>query len=426
MSEKKLILNANERLHSLWGSSGSSRWSRCPMSVAMTLADPANVPVKKASDAMMKGTAVHRLCEWILANAPCCVPSSVEVNVRGNGETHVFTLDEKDIENAVDYAHYVLSFKKDAPHAKMLVETELFLAPTVFGVADAVVFENYLGVVHIFDYKNGEYPVDFDPEGLDQAGFLASAASKHLLPEKVRQVHFHYIQPNRRDGQTAVSSKTFTFKDLRKLKKLFMSAVETSKAPGVRDDMKNYCTGSHCSNCPHHVTCPAYPEMAAQAAAVQFSAPEPAKVAALVQQKGMVFNKSVKEILAMKTSLLSWFEAFEEAVTAEALTTGQAPDGMKLVRGRAGKRVWRLSDEEIVAALVEKKGVAKEAIFTTELRSPAQVEKAVKGLDLSDLIVQKDGKPVLAPKEDPRPGLCHNEFDVVGNTTTPTTDLTVL
>lgn len=116
-----------------------------------------------------------------------------------------------------------------------------------------------------------------------------------------------------------------------------------------------------------------------------------------------------------------------EKVAQERLEAGSPVAGWKLVKGR-GSREWNQDEDAVVKAL---KGMQLKAgeIYTKKLVTPAQAEKLpqiagspVRRKKLGDLIHKKEGKPQLAPEDDPRPGVdaLHSQmFEPVEEETQP-------
>lgn len=95
---------------------------------------------------------------------------------------------------------------------------------------------------------------------------------------------------------------------------------------------------------------------------------------------------------------------------AQAGTPPVGKDGpYKLVAGKMGSRRWT-SPEDAEAAVKEAR-LTREQAYEMALKSPAQLEKAIKELKprvwarLEKLIVQQQGKPVLVPATSPKKAL---------------------
>lgn len=120
------------------------------------------------------------------------------------------------------------------------------------------------------------------------------------------------------------------------------------------------------------------------------------------------------EWLAVFLRKVDLIEDWCKSVRAEAdlrLKAGTVVPGWKLVQGKRGNRAW--SNENEVADLLAEFAVPVPEMFTSKLKSPAAIEKLVKAKTLTEgewttlqqYITQAEGKPHVAPAEDPRPPL---------------------
>lgn len=96
----------------------------------------------------------------------------------------------------------------------------------------------------------------------------------------------------------------------------------------------------------------------------------------------------------------------EKAMYAH-LMAGKPMEGLKLVEGRPGNRVW--SDVRSVEQFIEMHGGVKEIMYKQSLLSPTEAEKALKGdwsevyAEMQPLITRKPGQPSIAAADDKRP-----------------------
>ena len=108
--------------------------------------------------------------------------------------------------------------------------------------------------------------------------------------------------------------------------------------------------------------------------------------------------------LAESMALVPALEEWIKAVKADVFTTlkdGKPVTGYKLVEGRR-TRAW--VDTTETEAYLRQHKVKVGTIFDQKLKSPAQMEKALKGTDieLADLITHKAGSLTVAPDSDKR------------------------
>lgn len=110
-------------------------------------------------------------------------------------------------------------------------------------------------------------------------------------------------------------------------------------------------------------------------------------------------------------SITKWVDQVKANIFDKAYSTGDA-GGLKVVKGRAGKRKW--VDEKSAEAAV--KGLLGEKSFTKKLITPTQSEKLVSKEDylnkVNPHVVRTDPSLTLVPVEDDRPAeILADEFD---------------
>lgn len=122
-----------------------------------------------------------------------------------------------------------------------------------------------------------------------------------------------------------------------------------------------------------------------------------------------------------------WCDDIEDKLLADLKAGKQHRDASgvryKLVEGRKGNKQW--SEPETVARRLLAQGLPLNAVYKTEVQTPAAIEaltKAKRGKDarepllakdfyddLREMIVQADGKPIVVPETDPRPELNNSD-----------------
>jgi hypothetical protein len=97
-----------------------------------------------------------------------------------------------------------------------------------------------------------------------------------------------------------------------------------------------------------------------------------------------------------------------EAEAFRALEAGMPVPGWKLVLKQT-RRYW-IDAQAVLRKLRYDRRVSKDQYIEEVLRSPAQVEKAVKkaGVDLSEFIESRSSGTTIAPASDPRPAVEKN------------------
>jgi Protein of unknown function (DUF2800) len=120
------------------------------------------------------------------------------------------------------------------------------------------------------------------------------------------------------------------------------------------------------------------------------------------------FHQRLLPLFMARVRLIEHWVEYVKAKVASELEQGHNVPGWKLVTGRAGARDW--IDEAPVLTTLKANQVPRELVMKpAELRSPAQVEKALKSTHpglyehLQAFVKQTPGKPSVAPESDPRP-----------------------
>jgi hypothetical protein len=129
---------------------------------------------------------------------------------------------------------------------------------------------------------------------------------------------------------------------------------------------------------------------------------------------GALTREQRVQVLKAKKVLSDWMEAVLAQEISD-LMAGAEPKGFKLVEGRSN-RTW--VDADAALKLLNNHLTIDELRPRADLISPAQAEKALKGIELStkfenklqSLITRPEGKPTLAPEDDKRPAIAVTGF----------------
>ncbi|HEM7801986.1 TPA: DUF2800 domain-containing protein [Burkholderia cenocepacia] len=104
----------------------------------------------------------------------------------------------------------------------------------------------------------------------------------------------------------------------------------------------------------------------------------------------------------------SWMKAVRGRIEHELLQARAVP-GVKLVAGRRGARQW--NEPEAAEQLLKSMRLKQDQMYNFKLISPTQADKLLskesprRWKKVEALIVQRDGRPSVAPDSDPRPAL---------------------
>lgn len=359
---------ATERAHSTIGASSMHRWARCPGSVRLSEG------IQSVSSSYAEeGTKAHAHAAAALEyDRP--LPNDLDDETRDAINLYVNTVRQDQRES-------------DHDNDDMLVEHRFDLAsvhPGCFGTADCVVYHAEAQLLRVYDYKHGA-GVPVEVAGNPQLRFYALGAllSTNLPAREVESVIvqprcYHPDGPVRRERIDAMDLVEFAA-DL----KQYAVATEDPSAPLV--------PGVWCRWCPAAAICPAQRLQAVEAAKMEFA-------------PGLSYDPDkLSTTLGLLPQIEAWVKSVREFAYTEA-EAGRCPPGWKLVDKRPVRK-W-MDTDDAAAVLIYQLRMDAEELYTTELRSPAQIEKLIpktkRGV-LDALTIKTSSGHTLAPISDPRP-----------------------
>lgn len=424
-----------EKTHALLSPSGAARWTRCPGSVVLEqgLEDRGSVYADW-------GTVCHEVADLILRDA-------VQSNTRNDdGSPHVywlpanaegyvgrvFTVGEKeytfDMEMADcvnDYVAHVESYWH--PGVIMLPETAVPLEQITgekgaTGTSDCIIIDG--SEIIVIDLKTGR-GVEVDAEENEQGLMYAAGAAYEydMLYGPFDKVRIVIIQPrlnavsewslNWIPFQAEVGRLQFAADRVRTVQR----GVSEQGGPSIRlaaqlkvDDIEAFHPGpKQCQWCKAKAICPALKgEVSEQLAKVadiddfeDLSLPKQAAAAATLPDD--LDHEKLAEAWRALPLIEKWAEAVREMVHAR-LHDGKTVGNLTLYEGKRGARYW--TDEAEAEALMKKRRVKADEMYSKKLVSPTAAEKLLKGkplwADLAGLIDQGEGKPVVGVAGDPK------------------------
>lgn len=361
--------------HAKLSPSAAKRWMTCPGSIALIEHYREKGIIQEAetaSDPALLGTALHEVAE---------------ARILGDEEPKTW-IDFKGIEHDLDphsveewIGPYVQRIRSDRP-LNVEVEVKLEVSEEVWGTADCVSYEN--GTLFVDDLKTGHNKVEaFDnPQLLIYA--LGALDRYTLLGYEVKVVEVAIHQ----DRINHYASAAYTVEELEAFRADLEAAVEAVKSAKVGEGLVPSNDG--CQWCPARAHCPALRAHAESVLEEDFR-----------DMNRAMLGEAMDRIPAIK----AWIKGVEDAVK-EQVTSGKKVPGYKMVAGRKS-RAWE-SEEAAIAYLKNRVPKFKATCFDEKLKSPAQMEKALKGieprgkLDLNEIIVVKGGNPTVVPEDDPR------------------------
>lgn len=290
------------------------------------------------------------------------------------------------IKSAREYVWSQIPDKAYEDPGQMFMEKQVVVpgVPQVFGTADLIIHLKEENELHLFDYKFGA-GVWVDPE--DNPQFMAYMLGAIDLVHADTTGHFfiHVVQPRMDNMRYTIISydKLIQWRD-----EVLIPAI--AKANSDKDYFGP--SESTCRWCAVKARCPACFKAAQEAASEIF------KLHGLCKESASISMEDVKAFFENEAIIMSQIKAIKSYFMAE-LTSGRKVPGYKLVYSR-GTRKWK--DEAMAADYITAQyDIDPEDIFETELKSPAQIEKIVKGLkkdkEFANLVHTPQGAPKLVP-----------------------------
>ena len=353
------------------GGSTAKRVMNCPGSVALVKLAPPS-PSSTYAD---KGTLLHTVISDVLAEDKA--PEDM-IGLQYEGQT----LDQDMIDDKINPALDLLDQLDPHQEMKLTVETRVGFGsylPGAFGSCDLL---GRIGdTAYVIDWKFGDGVVVTAEEN-EQLMFYAAAAMR--TPEAAwvfdgaTSIECIIIQP------PAIRRWTTTPKRIGQFARQLKKAVKIASLPDAA--LK---AGSHCRFCPAKPTCPQMTGAVDRALKVKLDA---------------IDNDMLGAYASNAVLLQGWIDDLN-ALVEKKLKAGDKIVGWKLV-SKQSRRKW--SDEGEVVHWLDGKGLEAREIYSTEIRSPAQMEKVLKKRKLAlpdELVVSVSSGDTLAPESDPRPAV---------------------
>jgi hypothetical protein len=343
------------------GGSTAKRVINCPGSVALV----AQMPPQPTSSYAEEGTLLHDAISDFL-------------NVCGGS----FSVSPELIEDKLLPALKLLDEVDPEMQMEFQVETRVGfgdLLPGVFGSTDLM---GRLGdKAIILDWKFGS-GVPVPAEENEQLMFYAAAAMRtpeaQWVFDGATEVELIIIQP------PTIKRWTTTIERIKQFEQTLVKAVKLAEQPDA--PLKN---GDHCRWCAAKPVCPIMTGAVDRAIALKMDAIDVDKIGSYLHNADL---------------LESWIKDLR-ALAEEMLKKGKPVPGWKMVPKRA-TRQW--VNEENAKAAFSEMGIPMKEMISTELLSPAQMEKRLKKSKLTlpdDLVVAVSSGTTIAPESDPRPAV---------------------
>lgn len=417
--------------HALASPSGYDRWSVCAGSIAMESGEPDGSNVY--SD---EGTAAHFLAsESLIANKPVAEYMGKRIIIFSTGAGWlvtpevkdviwpIFTVDEDMVEAVSLYtnailnrieAHKLAGAEVQAFYEQRLPLEQITGEKGAHGTADTVILATYptYAVLEVHDLKYGMgVKVSAFQNGQLQIYACAARLKYGTLLEftdVVLAIHQPRVNPVADEWRLTVQELGTFMQHASVQARLALQIVQDGLATAT--DYLVYSEDG-CRFCKAKTKCPAYADMVHGTVFGEFQditdkTAEPVMpdttVAALDD-----YAKLLPLFMARVKGIEDWCTAIRAKVEA-LLLAGKDVAGWKLVEGRRGARSWR--DVQAVEKLLVQRQAPIDKIYEPkELKSVAQMEKVLAKKmpalweTVAELVVQKDGKPSVAPANDERP-----------------------
>jgi hypothetical protein len=373
--------------------SGAHRWIKCPGSLQACYGKE---DLETVNEYALDGTTAHRLLEICgrYDHDPLQLVGKIDPETKREITPEIADAVKMTLTWINDWA----SQRKDVELLREHPVT-IELGPyTITGTADVLAYAPRTKELVSLDYKNGVGHWVDAIENYQIALYTLGAVREY--PEAKRMTGI-VAQPRAVRGDTPLIREwPIRWHRLNKIKAEAIEALHIAHQPNAPRS-----AGPHCKFCAAAATCRELAEHNLRNAVLDF---EDISKRPLVEPHDP--QTLTADGLAFCLSQVFVIEGWLRAVEAEAvkrLMAQQPVPGYKLTQGRS-LRTW--INENKVINLLRKEGTREEAIFKTELRGPAQIEKVVKDKPklakrIAALITKRPGAPHVAPENDPRPAL---------------------
>ncbi|MCA8214504.1 DUF2800 domain-containing protein [Burkholderia cepacia] len=436
MNQTAIAAVVEDQEHALLSPSSAYTWIECAASTAAQIGQP-----DESSEYADEGTAAHELAKWCLQQrryADEFIGTVIPVGTvtrRDEESGELITEPRRTFEVDEEMAAYVDMYvteihdretllKAAGAEVTLLVEQRLSIEhitgePGAKGTSDCViiaVWPNGRAEIEVRDLKYGR-GVAVDAERNYQAMIYADAAhEEHSAFYDFERINIVIHQPrvNEKPSEWAITPAELhawisdTAKPAAERALLYVDSVEL--APLSPSDFNP--GEKQCKFCKAKAVCPALAAHVEQTIGHDFEVL--ADVAAQPDYDGyltgveMLDNERLGIIYTSLDLIDSWAKAVRGRIEHELLQARAVP-GVKLVAGRRGARQW--SDAEKAEALLKSMRLKQDQMYNFKLISPTQADKLLRTESprrwkkVEAEIVQRDGRPSVAPDSDPRPAL---------------------
>lgn len=446
--------------HSYWSASSFAADMACPGKKVMEHGKPDNANEHAAS-----GTATHQVITWALKSdkdAWAYLGRVLQLDAQGRvldqpveSPAFEFEVDEDRCARAQQCIDYVRDVA--GTDGMVLVDQKVNYAhalkveqDTAWGTLDVAVLKG--AEIIVIDYKDGKKPVaagdDETGEPNAQMGLYGLGAEKafgSMHDQELTHARLVIIQPR---VSSAPAEFDIPLASLRRWaeEKAVPAVAKCQQAEAFDDGPVDEFVGlflnpsDACTFCKAKGTCPALRDDMTDAG-VGRATTSPDEFAAIESLPVGEFSELAwLERIVQRADLWESMFAAARGELERRLLNGETSALFKVVQGKKGNREWA-SAEEVTAYLKDTVRLNTEAMYSLKLKGPAPIEKLAPKLDkegkpkplkpgepepiigprqwakLQKMIIQREGKPHVAPIDDPRPALTvtpvANEFSDV-------------
>lgn len=348
-----------------------------------------------------EGTAAHELGELCLRNE--CIAEGYIGSVFNGIE-----VDSEMAHQVQKYVDYVTSC--ETWESQLLIECRVpitHVEETMFGTADAVIFDN--DGIEIIDLKYGRgivvEPYDNPQLMLYACGVLAHLAKYGVRFDPDKEVKLTIVQPRAPHKDGPVRSSYVTVAQLKDFQRIARRATELSK-----EEMPPFGPSDEtCRWCPANAICSEFADYQLQQMRLEFAdfqSPRREFGERLIDVKSMT-NDQLANILNHSKGITQWLKTIADYATAQ-LSQGKEVPHYKLVYGRS---IRRLDNPTEVERKLLDYGVDEKRLYISKFRTAPQLEKELRPEEwdlIVDHVVKPRGSITLAPESDGRPAVDPN------------------
>ncbi|AXK65966.1 DUF2800 domain-containing protein [Burkholderia sp. IDO3] len=439
MNQTAIAAVVEDQEHALLSPSSAYTWIECGASTAAQIGQP-----DESSEYADEGTAAHELAKWCLTadedaeqHIGTVIPVGTVVIGRDEQSGETITEPRRSFEVDEEMAAYVqlyldgvrervAALELAGAEVTLLVEQRLSIEHITGeagakGTSDCViiaVWPDGRAEIEVRDLKYGR-GVAVQAERNYQAMIYADAAhEEHSAFYDFERINIVIHQPrvNEKPSEWATTPADLhawiseTAKPAAERALLYVDSVEL--APLSRSDFNP--GEKQCKFCKAKAVCPALAAHVEQTIGEDFDTVADALAggtdagAADPKHVDLLDNERLGVVYASLDLIDSWAKAVRGRIEHELLQARAVP-GVKLVAGRRGARQW--NEPEAAEALLKSMRLKQDQMYNFKLISPTQADKLLskesprRWKKVEALIVQRDGRPSVAPDSDPRPAL---------------------